>query len=73
MCLVKAIIGGIVKKYTGCFYRWLWFWYLNNETRNKEMNMKKTVITVCLVVVVLLSVGSFAMAEDMPEPDGDAL
>ena len=36
--------------------------------------MRKKTITGCLAVMLMLSVGSFTMAEDaMPKPDGDAL
>jgi hypothetical protein len=37
------------------------------------MIMQKKVLTGCLAVVMMLSVGSLTMAEDMPSPDGDAL
>ena len=35
--------------------------------------MQKKVLTGCLAIIMMLSVGSLTMAEDMPSPDGDAL
>lgn len=35
--------------------------------------MKKRILTGCLMLAMILSVGSLTMADDMPGPDGDAL
>jgi len=39
----------------------------------KGMIMKKEVITGCLAISLMFGFSSIAMAEEMPEPDGDAL
>ncbi|WP_457577634.1 cytochrome P460 family protein [Desulfomarina sp.] len=35
--------------------------------------MKKRILTGCMMLTMMLSIGFMAMAEDMPGPDGDAL
>ncbi len=35
--------------------------------------MRKIVMTGCLAILILLSIGSLTMAAEMPKPDGDAL